>query len=433
MSDLEKRTETALVLPIEQVESIQNELLNIREDLQDDQYILEARKVLGAEGLRSTIGCYWNAVSHDLRMKVMHRSLDLFNKEMSKTVKTYEDFQKNVTDHELVEGAYKIGVLSYEAWKVVQQARETRNIFDGHPKSTSPGLLKVLSLISDCNKYVLAVEYPIPIINVNDYITQMDTDEYSKETLLVEHAVIDLPDVYKSEMANKLFTYYTGDAISTRFRANIEFTYPILWSVLSKDSRQQIGKTFEKKYVENNSSYNEKATSLLASIDGLRYISSSIRKLIYEPKIKYLEDSLDSWTDEGIAVNELESFGSVIPDDYIDRLVTALTLTFVGRRGYSTYAARTAFYSDSAAPRIVRMFEKFDNKSAEAFVKTVMKNETLAYRIMGSAQLRRLRILGTIIHDIPGIKKETLDQIDFLCDEGRTTEFLQIIEKNLGD
>lgn len=47
----------------------------------------------------------------------MHRSLDLFNKEMSKNVKTYEDFQNNITDNDLIEGAYRIGVLSWEAKK----------------------------------------------------------------------------------------------------------------------------------------------------------------------------------------------------------------------------------------------------------------------------------------------------------------------------
>ena len=156
MNELEpsKQITPQLVLPEEQLTYLQKELTNVRAELFDNKYINEAHRVLTAGGLRSAIGCYWNAVSDDLRRKVMHCSLDLFNKEMNKNVKDYEGFQRDVTDNDLIEGAYKIGVLSWEAKKVIHQARETRNIFDGHPDSSDPSLFKVLNMLADCNKYV---------------------------------------------------------------------------------------------------------------------------------------------------------------------------------------------------------------------------------------------------------------------------------------
>lgn len=198
MTELVRKTPSEIILPADKLDYLQKELTNVREDLIDNKYIREARVVLRAGGLRSTIGCYWNAVVDDLRKKVMHRSLDLFNKEMGKNVKTYEDFQNSITDNDLIEGAYKIGVLSWEAKKIMHQARETRNIFDGHPDSSDPNLFKVLNMIADCNRYVLSQEYPIPIINVNDYIVKMDTDTYDKNELAVEQAFVDLPEVYKN-------------------------------------------------------------------------------------------------------------------------------------------------------------------------------------------------------------------------------------------
>lgn len=278
MADLVKKTPSEIILPADKLDYLQKELINVREDLIENKYIREARTVLMAGGLRSTIGCYWNAVVDDLRKKVMHRSLDLFNKEMSKNVKTYEDFQNNITDNDLIEGAYRIGVLSWEAKKIMHQARETRNIFDGHPDSSDPNLFKVLNMIADCNRYVLSQEYPVPIINVNDYIIKMDTDAYDKNELAVEQAFIDLPEVYKNEMTNKIATYYIGDSISTRFRANIEFSFPILWRVLPKETRQQIGKRFDKTYLEGDAETNKKAIELLILVDGLRYLSTTTRR-----------------------------------------------------------------------------------------------------------------------------------------------------------
>ena len=423
MADLVKKTPSEIILPADKLDYLQKELINVREDLIENKYIREARTVLMAGGLRSTIGCYWNAVVDDLRKKVMHRSLDLFNKEMSKNVKTYEDFQNNITDNDLIEGAYRIGVLSWEAKKIMHQARETRNIFDGHPDSSDPNLFKVLNMIADCNRYVLSQEYPVPIINVNDYIIKMDTDAYDKNELAVEQAFIDLPEVYKNEMTNKIATYYIGDSISTRFRANIEFSFPILWRVLPKETRQQIGKRFDKTYLEGDAETNKKAIELLILVDGLRYLSTTTRRLIYEPKIKFLEEHLDDWAEEARAVKNLEAYGSVVPDELIGRLVSALTLTFVGYRGSSYSYSRTTFYSNVAAPTISKMFEKFDNKSAEEFVNTIQTNQILKARIRGAAQLNRLRALGDIILNKPEIKDNIKSFLEILVDEKQTKEF----------
>lgn len=418
-----------MILPAERVEDLQKELTNVREELIGNKYIEEARKVLMAGGLRSAIGCYWNAVSDDLRRKIMHRSLDLFNKEMNKSAKTYEDFQNNITDYDLIEGAYKIGVLSWEAKKVIHQARENRNIFDGHPDSSEPNLFKVLNMISDCNKYVLSQEFPIPIINVNDYIVKMDTDTYDKYELAVEQAFIDLPEVYKKEMCNKLFTYYIGDTISTRFRSNIEFSFPILWKVTPKEIRQQIGQSFDKIYLEGDAMKNDKGVNLFSLIDGLRYLSTTTRKLIYEPQIQHLEDNLDNWEEEAVSVKKLDKFGSVVPDEYIERLVAALTLTYTGYKGSSHKSNRTSFYSDAAAPKISRMFEKFDNKSAEAFVKTIKTNSKLKSRINNVAQLNRLITLGNILLNKPEITGDSKIFLELLVDENRTKDFYSEINK----
>lgn len=423
MTELVRRTPSEIILPADKLDYLQKELTNVREDLIDNKYIIEARTVLKTGGLRSTIGCYWNAVVDDLRKKVMHRSLDLFNKEMGKNVKTYEDFQNNITDNDLIEGAYKIGVLSWEAKKIMHQARETRNIFDGHPDSSDPNLFKVLNMIADCNRYVLSQEYPIPIINVNDYIIKMDADTYDKNELAIEQAFVDLPEVYKKEMANKIVTYYISDSISTRFRANIEFSFPILWRVLPKEIRQQIGKRFDKSYIEGDAETNKKAIELLILVDGLRYLSTTTRRLIYEPKIKFLEEHLDDWAEEARVVKELEAYGSVVPDELVGRFVSALTLTFVGYKGSSYSYSRTAFYSNGAAPTVSKMFEKFDNKSAEEFVNTIKTNQKLKSRIRGAAQLNRLRTLGNIILNKAGIKDSVKSFLEILVDDKQTKEF----------
>jgi len=377
-----------LIFPEERLTQLRGELGNIRDEYVDNKYILEAVTVLRVGGLRSAIGSYWNAVVDDLRRKVLHRSMDLFNKEMNPTpqIKTYEDFQNHVTDYNLIEGAYKTGVLSWEGKKLIQQARETRNIFDGHPDSSDPTFVKVCNMFADCNKYVLSQEYPSAIINTSEYIANMDSSTFHKNELAVAQAFSDLPAIYKTELINKFFSMYLQDNISTVLRGNMEFSLPILWNVLPKEDRQQIGQRFDREIVSGNQDKIDKAIDFLSFVNGLKYVTSVSRNIIFEPAIKYLEDNRDNWHTEGEAVGKLARLGSVIPTNLIERYIVALTLTYVG---YGS--SLTNYYSWAASPHIISLFQKFDNTSIETFINTVKRNEDLRERISYPKKLERLR------------------------------------------
>ncbi|MFH1654154.1 MAG: hypothetical protein ABIE74_08875, partial [Pseudomonadota bacterium] len=205
-----KMNKIVKVSDTEIVPLIERAVMNVREDMRDNPYILEALRVLPVKGYRSAIGNFWNAVVDDLRNKIMFRSLSLFNKEVdvSREINNYEDFQDYVNDDQLIEGAYKIGVIGWEAYKILRHSKEARHIFYGHPKSSDPSLVKVLSVIDDCIKYVLNEEYPSQIIDINDYIEILKLENYDRNSVAIENALGDLPETYKNELINKLFTIY---------------------------------------------------------------------------------------------------------------------------------------------------------------------------------------------------------------------------------
>lgn len=410
---------------------IEKALTNVRPEFKNNTYILEAVKVLNVKGYRSAIGCFWNAVIDDVRQKIIHRSLDLFNKKMEpkKEVKTYEDFQDHVTDYDLIEGAYKIGVIGWEARKLLHQARETRHIFDGHPKSSEPSLIKVLDMVNDCNKYVLSQSYPTKIIDIDTYMSTMDSNDYDKNEIAVEQAFSDLPTIYKTELINKFYSSYTHESSSTVLRANIEFCMAILWSVLSKEDRLQIGNRLDTDMISGNKKKIKKGIESLCLVNGLRYVSNATRKAIFEPAIRNLEENLDEWEEEGLAVKYLERLGTNIPDELIKRYVSSLTLTFVGHKGFSIHYSRTNFYSDVAAPIIKKLFEKFDHRADQEFVNTIKNDKNLKSRIIYQSQLARLRILGDILLNKPRLQEDIKEFLEFLTDENRTEEFLNEIFK----
>jgi hypothetical protein len=412
----------------EEVNYIKKALNDVRDEFSDNPYIQEARRVLTVQGYRSAIGSYWNAVVDDLRNKVLHRSIDLFNKEMhaslKREIKTYEDFQNHVTDYDLIEGAYKIGVIDWEARKVLHHARETRNIFDGHPRSSEPSVIKVIDLIIDCNKYVLSQEYPHSIINIEDYITAMDTNDYMRDELAVEQTIGDLPDVYKIEMINRFFDIYKHEATSTTLRSNIEFSSPILWRFLPRDTKHQIGKRVDRELQSGQGRNFEQSARFLMLVDGsLRYTVSSTRQVLYNRDIEALEKSLDSWDTEGTICARLEKLGMSIPDDLLDRYVQALTHTYVG------YQGQRAYYSWTAAPIIRRMFEKFDEEAATSFVKCVKESSLLRSRLGNRSQLERLRNLADILIEKTRPNSDTRRYLELLADETKDKEFYKSLNK----
>jgi hypothetical protein len=404
-------------------------LEGLREEMEDNVYIAEALKVLAAGGLRSAIGSYWNAVVDDLRNKVMHRSLDLFNKELKpkREIKLYEDFQDVITDADLIDGAYKIGVITWEARKLLHHARETRNIFDGHPKSTDPSVLKVLDMMNDCNKYVLSQEYPPAIIHLDKYVTLLDSPGFDRNLVAIEQAVGDLPEIYKDELINRLYSAYTHAAASVTLKSNIEVVGPVLWQVLSKATRIQVAKRFDKDVVSGDAAVMQSGTDFLAKVGGLKYASTASRRAIIEPVLKELEEHLDDWAVEGKAVAKLERLGTNIPGDLIMRYVSALSLTYVGYKGGSAFYSRTDFYSNAAAPVIAKLFELFDDEAARAFVEVVRTNRTLRSRVSASGQLNRLRNLGNILLERPKLPADVSKFLSVLVDEQEPGKFFKRI------
>jgi hypothetical protein len=361
----------------------------------------------------------------------MFRGVHLFNQEINTghTIETYEDFQNHVNDDQLIEGAYKIGVIGWEAWRILKHAKETRHIFSGHPKSSDPSPVKVLSMIDDCVKYVLNEEYPVRIIDINEYLENLRTEEFDRNEVAVENAIGDLPEKYKVELANRLFTVYIHPDSPTTLLSNIEFVAPILWRSLPKTTKIQITRRIDQEYPRGNSVVTKQAFKFTSVVDGTRYISASARKYLLTPIVKKLKESLDVWSEESKCVRKLAPFSDVIPPEIQKNYVWAITHTYIGFVGGSYHFRRTDFYSNGAAPHIPKMFEKFDDNMIEFFVDTIKESDTLKRRLESPSKIRRLRNLGNICLERCSETFAEIEFLEMLCDEDREDDFFREINR----
>lgn len=404
-------------------------LCNVRDEVRDNPYIIEALKVLPVGGYRSAIGSFWNAVVDDLRNKIIHRSLSLFNKSLAlrKEIKNYDDFQNYVNDDELIEGAYKIGVIGWEASKILKHAKETRHIFDGHPKSSDPSIIKVLGMFEDCIKYVLNEQFPPQIIDINEYISTMNSSDFDRNPIAAANALEELPEIYKSELGNRLFLLYIKDESSSELRSNIEFIAPILWKVLPKEHKIQIVRTLDKIITESNANKTKKAFEFVRLVRGNIYLTSTSRSYIIKPLLEKLKSSLDKWSEENKYVELIEPYASYIPVDLVKDYVSALTLTYIGYIGSSNQFARKDFYADGAASHILNMFPLFDNNAISTFVEIIKENPILHGRIESPSKLNRLRTLANILLEKASETLPEKNFLELLTDTTKTREFFDEI------
>lgn len=424
MTELIVQTTASDIVPL-----IERAVLNVREDLKDSPYILEALRVLPVQGYRSAIGAFWNAVVDDLRNKIIFRSTELFNKEVNtgRTVKTYEDFQNYVNDDQLIEGAYKIGVIGWEAYKILRHSKESRHIFYGHPKSSEPSLIKVLSVIDDCIKYVLNEEYPSKIIDIDEYIDILKSDTFDRNKIAVENALGDLPETYKNILINKLFAIYTHPESSSTLTSNIEFVAPLLWEFLPKPIKVQITRRTDEVIPKGDSFVTDKAFDFVHVVGSQIYLSHNARKYKISPLVEKLKTNADNWNIENECVKELNTFSSVITEESIDDYVWALTHTYVGTVGGSARYSRTDFYADVAAVYIPKMFQAFNDRMASAFIKTIRESSSLRNRIKSPSKIKRLRNLAVIVDEKVSATFEDRDILSKLADESTEEEFFKAL------
>lgn len=380
---------------------IERSLDPVREDMIANPYIVEALRVLPVRGYRSAIGSIWNAVVDDLRNKIIYRSLPLFNKavKLRREINRYEDFQNYVNDDELIDGAYEIGVIGWEAVKVLKHAKETRHIFDGHPHSSEPSPFKVLAMLDDCVRYVLSQPYPVEIVDIDEYVTTMQSSDFDRSEVSIRNALVDLPSVYKSQLIHRLFSAYVHEGTPTNLRSNIELAAPILWNSIDKPLRLQVVQRVDKEITNGKTSCTQHAFEFVRKVGASAYLSATAKSYLISPIVAQLTSSLDQWAAENAAVSALEPYAAVIPSELMPQYVTSLTLTYVGKIGGSYRYARTNFYADIAAIKIPDMFKMFDDDAAAAFVDTVRTNQTLRDRIQNEAKMERLRTLAALVLD----------------------------------
>jgi hypothetical protein len=284
-------------------------------------------------------------------------------------------------------------------------------------------------MLDDCIKYVLSQPYPPKIIDIDDYLAQMATGDYDRNEIAIENALSELPEIYKVELANRLFSAYIHLGSSSILRSNIEFAVPILWSVLPKEIKSQIVRRLDQELTAGSAEKTALAFEFVNKVGGQRFLSPTARKYKLAPIVERLKANRDKWDEENACVRQLEPYAAFIPESLLEDYVRALVMTYVGYTGGSSRYSRTDFYADAAALRIPTMFQAFDDKAGAAFVEAIRGNSLLRSRITDPAKLNRLRSLGNIVLEKVSSRFSDREFLEALVDPEAEKKFIMSLGK----
>lgn len=271
------------------------------------------------------------------------------------------------------------------------------------------------------------MEYPPQIIDLDEYMATLDTPAFDRNDVAIESAVGNLPEIYTKELAHRLFTAYTHAGATTVLRGNIEFVVPILWPLLPKALKHEVARRVDQIIANGNVAATTQGFRFIQLAKSIGQLSLSARRYHLAPLIKKLKDSLDEWSKENDCVRALKPYAAQVPPDLLLDYVWALTQTYVGTVGYSMQYARTDFYANGAALAIPEMFEFFDDRAAEAFIRCIRKNDTLKRRIQDPTKLDRLRSLGNIVAGRVSPNFSDKAALKALVTPGKEKDFFKLI------
>lgn len=324
----------------------ENVKLAIRPDCRDEVSLDKARVAIEAGLNDAAINYVWNLAIFDLQRKIMVYGVDYFASAINwegKPLKTAEDLRE-VKDHQLISGAFALGIIPAEAHFFLEQCRELRNNFStAHYPMGELDRLETFNFIKNCIKYVLTFDLPAPGLQIKDLVESLTLDRLESPE--------DITAIIESQSAkihgpilHNLFSNFIKQDCDPNLKYNIKLIAPHLWELVSDEIKSNIAAKFASlRDIKGKDAANE-ALAFLKLVDGVSFIPESFKETIFKKHAQFLIDAHNGWDNfhhEPGYAKDLASLGMEVPVSAMYTYVKAITLSFVGNSYGIARAAQT--------------------------------------------------------------------------------------------
>jgi hypothetical protein len=361
----------------------------------------KARRALEAELYDSAMAYFWQATIAELQNMVVSYGVGYFAGRIgSDKVRDVDSLRQYVSDWQLIEGCYQLGIISREAWVKLQYCRELRNIHSpAHPIETEIDPLEALNFIKNSGRFVLSVDRPLPGLDVKVLASRIRTEDLSEELDIIKEAISQLPENVHDSILNIIFTDYCSADCSPQAKANISSIAPLVWEAAPEASRVIVGERFARIYVDGTEDEKREAFAFLARVGGVDLVPSAVRRALFDRRSQNLIDSHFGWENfynEPAPARALAELGRAVPPGAETKYVKALLLSYLGNRWGVSHAAQ---------PCVEEMIQNLNQRSIIALWRVLDTDKDIALELAHGRPAQRVKGLCDLLESrpIPGL------------------------------
>jgi hypothetical protein len=371
-------------------------LVQIRPEWQAKSLIERVKRLLPVDP-SSACQRLLNATIQDLREKIVIAGKDIAKEAAGRNklppVETNEDILENYSTANIIDLTYRMGIITRPEWRRIQRCYDIRKDLEHEDIDYEAQIEDLIYIFKPCIEIVLSKD-PVQLIRIPDVEEFINAPEHSIPTSSLLEEYEKAPEPRQREIMEVLINTALNPKKPDISRQNaMELIRN--FRAFTKDSvKVELGQLMQDRFRKKPLEISEAKTFFGAGI--LPYLKQRQLKQFFESYAKRFDNIHHSWTnwrDHDKLLDDFEDVGGLVicPPDTRRKIVLWMTLCFIGEPGgYGTLGhSRQVFYSDTAAPRIERMFKVAGNRISEDFehatkdsrVKIAVQNKFIARRL----------------------------------------------------
>ena len=359
LSTVEERKTAIIMLP-----HVINKLDD--EKCTESYYLSKFIVAVGTGLFDAALNYLWDETIKQLRIRISNGYLDYFyevviNDVNRKNYKNKEDLIK-LNDAMLIEGAFKIGLISEIGYHQLDYIRYMRNFTSAaHPNDNQITGLDLINWMEICIKDVITLPASNNLIKVKELLNNIKNNVIDEEKAeIISNFFTELDPVRLDNLSKAVFGIYIDSNTNQQTRTNINYLAKALWNLTSEEVKYECGMRYAT-CIANSSSNSKEAKQYLEIVDGLSYAPDSVRTPAIRLALKNLNivhNGVNNFYNEPSFVKQLiNTIGK--KGDIPEALTYEYTKTIV-----SVFLTNGLGECWEANPLYIELMKKFNTKQA---------------------------------------------------------------------
>lgn len=335
-----------------------------------------------------------NASIHDLRDKIRSVGFDIAKEAASTNnlppISSEEDLE-NYSTFNVINLAYKIGLLSRSEWRRVSRCYEIRRDLEHEDDEYEAGPEDCFYVFSTCISVVLSKD-PVQLIRVTDIKTLVEQESAAIPDAVIIEDYSAAPGPRQKQILEMLINFSMDPAQPDIVQQNSHAFLRYLSSITTPAIRTEVGRNFQEKA---GRTLDERTIRVSLAANIYPYLRAAAKTAFFENQRQQFNAVSTSWSSHdrhGALLRTFQEVGGLkaVPDELRGEFVLWMLRTYLGSSGGLTRFGnvRRVYYSNVAAPIIKEMLSDYgvgildiiDRTLVNKYVQRALRDEHIQAR-----------------------------------------------------